>query len=94
MSGSVTLTSVFTVPPQVAARAVGNETVLLDLAAGTYYGLDPIGARIWSLISTGKSLGQVCETMLDEYEVAREVIEQDALSLLGDLVAKNLVTTA
>ena len=32
--------------------------------------------------------------MLDEYEVAREVIEQDALSLLGDLVAKNLVTTA
>ena len=37
------------VSSQVVAREVGNETVLLDLESGTYYGLDPIGARMWNL---------------------------------------------
>jgi len=36
-----------TVPPHVIARRVGEDTVILDLASGTYFGLDPVGARIW-----------------------------------------------
>jgi len=42
-----------TIPAQVMARTVGDETVILDLASGTYYGLDPVGARIWQLMSEG-----------------------------------------
>jgi hypothetical protein len=44
------LNDTFSVSAQVMARRVGNETVLLDLASGTYFGLDPVGARIWQLI--------------------------------------------
>jgi hypothetical protein len=36
------------------ARTVGDETVILDLANGTYYGLDPVGARMWQLMSEGQ----------------------------------------
>ena len=35
-----------TIPSQVMARTVGDETVILDLAGGTYYGLDAVGARM------------------------------------------------
>ena len=42
------------IPTQVMARTVGDETVILDLASGTYYGLDPIGARIWQLMGEGR----------------------------------------
>ncbi len=31
------------VPPQVMSRMVGDETVLLDLASGVYFGLDGVG---------------------------------------------------
>ena len=80
-----------TIPAQVMARAVGDETVILDLANGTYYGLDPVGARIWQLLAEGQSLVQVCEAMLAEYDVAREDIERDVAALGQALLDKNLV---
>lgn len=80
-----------TIPAQVMTREVGDETVILDLANGTYYGLDPVGERIWQLMSEGQTLAQVCQTMLAEYEVTREDIERDVLALVNTLVDKQLV---
>jgi len=80
-----------TIPPQVMARTVGDETVILDLATGTYFGLDPVGARIWALMEEGKTLAEVCERMLDEYEVTREQLEQDTLRLAEELAGQGLI---
>ena len=80
------------VPAQVMAREVGDETVILDLASGTYYGLDPVGARIWQLMAEGQRLTQVCEVMLAEYEVTREDIERDVLALVQTLKERQLVS--
>ena len=77
-----------TIPPQVMARQVGEETVILDLASGTYFGLDPVGARIWQLLADGKTLGEVCAAMLAEYEVSREDIERDVLKLADELQSR------
>ena len=81
-----------TIPQEVMAREVGDETVILDLANGTYYGLDPVGARIWQLMAEGQSLMQVCEVMLAEYEVTRENIERDVLALVQTLMERQLVS--
>ena len=79
------------IPDQVMARQVGEETVILDLASGTYFGLDPVGARIWQLVCEGKALEEVCESMLAEYEVSRDEIEGDLSELLDALVDKGLI---
>ena len=50
-----------TIPTQVMARTVGDETVILDLASGTYYGLDPVGARMWQLMTDGQTLAAICD---------------------------------
>lgn len=81
-----------TVPSEVMARQVGDETVLLDLASGNYYGLDPVGARIWQLLGEGMSLPQVCDVLLAEYDVSRAALEQDIERLVGELSAKGLLT--
>ena len=80
------------IPLQVMAREVGGETVILDLASGTYYGLDPVGARIWQLMAEGQTLTQVCEVMLAEYEVTRGDIERDVLALVQTLMERQLVS--
>jgi hypothetical protein len=85
------LNDTITIPSQVMARQVGDETVILDLASGTYYGLDAVGARIWQLLSEGKNLAQVCEAMLAEYEVGREEFERDLDDLLKVLGGKGLI---
>jgi hypothetical protein len=86
------LTDKPTIPAQVMARQVGDETVILDLGSGTYFGLDPVGARIWQLIGEGKTLGEICDTMLDEYDVAREALERDVVELADKLLEQKLIS--
>jgi hypothetical protein len=80
------------IPPQVMARTVGDETVILDLASGTYFGLDPVGARIWELMGEGKALADICDQMLEEYEVSREELERDTLRLAQELADQGLIS--
>ena len=88
------LSDKITIPAPVMARQVGEETVILDLTSGTYFGLDPVGARIWQLMVEGKTLAEVCEAMLAEYEVTAEKIEGDVLALTQELSAKQLISVA
>ena len=88
------LSNKVSIPPQVMARTVGDETVILDLASGTYFGLDPVGARIWELMGEGKTLAEVCEQMLDEYEVSRDDLERDTLRLAQELAGQGLIGLA
>jgi hypothetical protein len=72
------------VSPNAVARQVGDETVILHLGSGTYFGLDAVGARIWELIGKGKSLNEICDAVLDEYD--------DMDMLIKDLLEKDLVS--
>ena len=88
------LTDKATIPDSVMARQVGDETVILDLASGTYFGLDAVGARMWQLMSEGHTLLQVCEGVLAEYDADRVDVERDVLALASDLLAKGLIADA
>lgn len=75
----------------VVARQVGGETMLLDLASGTYFGLDPVGTRFWQLLEEGKSLAEAHAVMAGEYHVDPAQLEHDLTALLGDLSANGLI---
>lgn len=80
-----------TIPADVMTRRVGDETVILDLASGTYFGLEPVGTRIWSLVEDGRSLAEICDAMLESHEVSRSEIERDVLALAETLHQRGLV---
>jgi hypothetical protein len=86
------LNNTVTVSPDAVARQVGGETVILHLGSGTYFGLDPVGARIWQLLEAGKSSDEICDALLDEYEVSREQFEADITDLIKDLLAADLLS--
>lgn len=84
-------TTTVTIPPEVMARKVGDETVILDLTSGTYFGLDPVGTRIWQLAAGGMRLTEVCDAIVAEYDVTRAEAERDLLLLVSELETKGLV---
>lgn len=88
------LTDQVRVPPEVIARQVGEETVMLDLAKGAYFGLDPVGARMWQLLIEGKTLAEVCGAIVKEYDVSHDAVERDLLALVAELMAQGLIVTA
>jgi len=79
------------VPPQVMSRLVGDETVLLDLASGTYFGLDGVGKRIWETVSDGRSLAETVEVVIAEFEVDKAQAEADVLEFANDLKERGLL---
>jgi coenzyme PQQ synthesis protein D (PqqD) len=70
---------------------LGGEVAILDLEGGTYYGLDAVGARIWDLIQEPKTVEEIRNVLLEEYEVESERCERDVIRLLQELAEEGLV---
>jgi hypothetical protein len=70
---------------------LAGEIVILDLKSGTYYGLNEVGARIWELIQEPRTVGQIRNVIVTEYDVGTDQCEQDIVLLLQEMVAKGLV---
>jgi hypothetical protein len=87
----MTLNDRIEIPLQVTTQTLGEELVILDLASGTYFGLDPVGARVWELMTEGLTLSEICDRMQMEYEVARADLEHDVLHLAAELQDQHLI---
>jgi hypothetical protein len=85
------LTSTFAPLDHVVRCEVADEAVLLDTRAGLYYGLDPVGARVWTLVEGGAAFGEVCDTLLSEFDVARDQLVRDVAALMQELTARQLM---
>lgn len=65
---------------------VGDETVILHLGHGTYYGLNPIGSMIWEGLKAGQDLTEIRAAIVSEYAVSDEVAEDDMRRFISDLL--------
>lgn len=93
-----------TIPVTLAQRAirsdealfqeVGGEAVLLDLASERYFGLDPVGTRIWTLLGEDDRLQSVCDALCTEYEADPARISEDLLALTSQLAEAGLIKLA
>lgn len=79
------------IPEQVVTRSIGDETVLLNLASGTYLGLDPVGSRFLELLAAESALAAVITRMLEEFEVSEAQLETDLLQLANEMLASGLL---
>lgn len=89
---AVTLAQHLTPSDDVLAQEVGDEIVLLDLAGERYFGLDPVGTRIWALLPDCSNLDAVLTQLCAEFDAPREQIESDLLALAASLAETGLVT--
>ena len=84
----------FQVSPDVVFRDIDGEAVLLHLERGTYFGLDPIGTRVWQALVEHGCARPAVAALLDEFDVTADTLEADLRSLLADLSAHDLVRRA
>jgi Coenzyme PQQ synthesis protein D (PqqD) len=70
---------------------LAEEAVILNLNAGVYYGLNSVGTRVWNLIQERKTVQEIRDVILGEYDVDPDRCERDLLVLLRDLAANKLI---
>jgi hypothetical protein len=85
------MTSRISISKDVMFQELAGETVLLDLASESYFGLNEVGTRIWQLLNEGADEATVVDTLLEEYDVQREELEQDVADLLARLGEAGLI---
>jgi hypothetical protein len=79
------------VAPDVLSSTIGSEQVMLNLRDGIYYGLEAIGSEIWTLLQQPITVAEICQVVVDRYDVEGERCRQDVVGLLGELVKRGLI---
>jgi hypothetical protein len=71
-----------------------TDAVILDLRDGVYYGLEGVGARIWSLLQRPTSLQALGDAIVAEYEVEPARCLADLRELCAQLLQRGLIRVA
>lgn len=79
------------VAPDVLFRIVGEEGVLLNLTTELYLGLNPVGTRMWSVLSGARSIQAAYDALLQEYEVEPLQLRADLEAFIDELLDQKLV---
>lgn len=73
------------------STTLSGEAIILGMDDGVYYGLDPVGTRIWDLVQVPRTLGEVSTTLATEYDVSAGQALADLVTLVSDLQARGLL---
>ena len=88
---SVSFDQKLAVTPDTLINVIGGESVILNLKSESYFGLDQVGTRMWTLLTTSESIQSAYELLLDEYEVNAEKLRADLSELIDKLLSKGLL---
>ena len=78
----VALTSLVSRNEAIVFTDLDDTIVMMDVDEGQYYELDPVGARIWTLLETGRSAADLCGALAAEFDVDPDTCHRDTLEFL------------
>lgn len=80
------------VAPDVVWQEVEGQVVLLNLKAGRYWSLDPVGSRMWQVLQDHPEVAVASEDLLAVYDVEETTLRRDLARLIGGLVDAGLLS--
>ena len=80
--------------PQVAARIIDGEAVIVLPQNSQVNVLNEVGTRIWELIDGTRSVGGIMEAIIAEYDVSAEQAEGDVNEFIQELIDNKMLVLA
>jgi hypothetical protein len=69
---------------------MGDQTLMMSIEQGKYYAVDATASRIWDLIEHPRSLQDVVDTLVAEYDVGADECERQVKTFVGELINNGL----
>ncbi len=91
MSKTITLASIIQRNENIIDANIDGETVMMSIENGEYYGMDSIASRIWGLLETSGTVGEICTQLQQNYDVSERQCQEDVLAFLNDLAEQNTI---
>jgi hypothetical protein len=91
MDAALSVHSIVVAASEQVSCPLGEESAILNLKNSMYYGMNPVGTRIWTLLKEPRSVEQLRDALLNEYDVDAVLCERDLLDLLGKMKSEGLI---
>ena len=79
------------VPDGVMISHLQEEAVILNLESERYFGLDDVGTRFLTVLTSSESIEAAYETLRREYDVDPQALRDDLRDLVEKLVEQGLL---
>jgi len=76
---------------EMLSTELDQETVLMNIDAGAYYGLAGPAQIIWEKLKTPITFSALVDRLVEEYEIAPEVCAKDLHAFLGEMEREGLL---
>lgn len=87
----VNLSSLVVRSKEIIASDIDGEVVMMSIEHGTYSGLDAIGSVIWDMLEISRRVSEICDDLMELYDVDRERCQEDVLAFLNDLASDETI---
>ena len=88
---TISFTDRVAVPDGVLISHLQEESVILNLESERYFGLDDVGTRFLTVLTTSESIDAAYETLRQEYDVDPQALRDDLRELVEKLVDQGLL---
>lgn len=77
--------------PDVAAKVIDGEAIVMNLANGHYYSLDGVGATVWEMLDAGLAVTDIIAALSARYGLADVEVGTAVTALAADLMSEGLI---
>src|SRR5215213_4326029 len=76
---------------QLLEASLGDEWVALDAEGGQCFGFNSVATFVWRQLASPKTLAELRQTLVTEYDVSTEQCTEELQELLDTLIEKRLI---
>ena len=77
--------------PEPITGSLHDHLVVLDITKGKYFSLNPVATRIWELLEKPHSIDELCNSLIEEYEVGPDQCRQEVEEYLSEMENLDLI---
>ena len=71
---------------------IDNEMVFFNQNTGKYFATGSVGTEIWEYLTVPRSVSQICDHLLEKFEVDRTTCETQVRKFVRDLIEGGIVS--
>lgn len=91
MTTLLDLTARYKRHPDALESRLREETVILHLQSGIYFGLDTVGTIVWERLETGDTSQGISAKVRANFDNAPDTVEQDVAAFMSQLLTHKLI---
>lgn len=76
------------------ASDLPDETIILNLPRGRYFGVNGVARDIWEMLREPKTVREIAESIAGRYDAPVADVERDVYAFLDELRSNELITVS